>query len=67
MMFLANGRVIINRRIAEEKKDSKMKGLHLLVASQSQPQRKEAGIEQNIATDIIIPKATKGPPRRSTF
>jgi len=66
MTFLAKGRVIIKRRTAEEAKDIKIKGLHLRVASHNQPQRKEAGIEQNIATDIIIPKATRGPPRTAT-
>jgi hypothetical protein len=66
MIFLAKGRVIIKSRIAEEAKDIKMKGLQRLVTSQNQPQKKEAGIEQNIATDIIIPKATNGPPRTAT-
>ena len=62
MMFWAKGRVIRKRIIAEEAKDNKMKGLHRLVASHSQPQRKEAGMEQKVATDIMTPKATRGPP-----
>ena len=60
---MANGRVIMKSSTAEEAKDNKMKNLYRLVASQSHPQINEAGIVQNMATDIIIPKATRGPPK----
>jgi hypothetical protein len=37
------------------------------VASQRYPQRNEAGIEQNIAIEVITPKASSGPPKRLVF
>ena len=61
-MFWAKGRVIRKSRRAEEAKESNMKGLYRLIASQNQPQIKEAKIVQNVAMDIMTPKATRGPP-----
>ena len=37
------------------------------MASQRYPQRNEAGIEQNIAIEVITPKASSGPPKRLVF
>ena len=62
IMFWAKERVIRKSSTAEEVKDSKMKGLYFFVASHNQPQRKDANMEQKVATDAITPKATRGPP-----
>jgi len=63
MMFWANGSAIKKRIIAEEKNDKRIKALKCRVLSHKYPQRKEAGMEQKMAIEVITPKATSGPPR----
>ena len=34
---------------------------------QRYPQRNEAGMEQNIATEVMMPRASSGPPKTSVL
>jgi hypothetical protein len=51
------------RRIAEDKNERRINTLKWRVASHRYPHKKEAGMEQKMAMDVITPKATRGPPK----
>jgi hypothetical protein len=59
-MFVAN--VKRYRRTVAEMNERRMYSLKRLVLSQMYPQKKEAGMAENRAMEVIIPRSTSEPP-----
>jgi hypothetical protein len=49
--------------MAEEAKERRIKALYRRVLSQRYPQIYDAGIEANTAMEVMMPNATRGPPK----